>query len=116
MQNLRSVVGLLVVIACVYATWKVLPSYLANYELEQTIDTAARFGALDLSKSEEELRANVLRQARELHVELQPNQLYVQRVMTDVLIWGEYTVHVDLPIYPFDLHFQPMSRSKKRTM
>ena len=68
------------------------------------------------SKSEEELRKNILRQARELHVELQPNQLFVQRVMNDVLIWGDYTVHVDVPVYPFDLHFQPMSKSKKRTM
>ena len=116
MKQLRSLAGLIFVVVCVYTTWKVLPSYMANYELEQTIDNAARFGAMDPRKSEEELRANILHQAEELHVELQPNQVHVQRIVNDVLIWSDYTVHVDVPIYPFDLHFQPMSKSKKRTM
>jgi protein involved in polysaccharide export with SLBB domain len=34
----------------------------------------------------------------------------------EVLVWGDYTVHIDLPIYPVDLRFQPASKSKKRSM
>lgn len=116
MNTLRFWLRICFLVACVYTAWQVFPSFLANYELEKTIDTAARFGAMDGRQSEEELRDRIVREARALHIDLQPEQVYVQRIPNDVLIWGDYTVHVDLPVHPLDLHFQPMSQSKKRTM
>jgi hypothetical protein len=116
MNTLRSWMWIFILAASAYTALRVFPSYMANYELEKTIDTAARFGAMDRQLSEQELHDRVLVEARTLHIDLQPEQLYVQRIPNDVLIWGDYTVHVDLPVHPLDLHFQPMSKSKRRTM
>ena len=116
MHKLRSWIGIFVLVAAVYTAFKVLPCYMANYELEKTIDTAARFGAIDHDRSEQDLRERVLLEAKTLHIDLQPEQVFVQRTQDDVLIWSEYTVHVDLPGYPLDLQFQPMSKSKRRRM
>jgi hypothetical protein len=116
MNTLRSWIWIFVVVASAYTAWQVFPSFMANYELERTIDTAARFGAMDRELGEEALRNRVLLEARSLHIDLQPEQVYVQRIPNDVLIWSDYTVHVELPVHPLDLHFQPMSKSKRRTM
>ena len=43
-------------------------------------------------------------------------QIKVQRLGTPgsgcVLIETDYTVHVDLPGYPMDIHFHPQSKNK----
>jgi hypothetical protein len=116
MNTLRTWFWIFFLAASVYTVWRVVPSYVANYALENTIDTAARFGAMEPGRSEDELRNRVLQEAQSLHIPLQAEQVYVQRIPNDVLIWGDYTIHVDLPVYPLDLHFQPMSKSKRRTM
>jgi hypothetical protein len=116
MRTLRSLLGLFIVGVIIYCAWTLLPVYITNYQLEDAMDSAARFGAVDSRKTEREIRESVLHEAQALQVDITPEQIQVQRTANDVLVWGDYTVHVNLPLYPVDLHFQPMSKSKKRAM
>jgi hypothetical protein len=116
MKLLRSLFGLFVIVAAIYCGWLVLPPYLANYRLEESVDDTARTGTMDRTKTEEDLRYLVEKDARSLGIDLSPEQIQVERSGGEVLVWTEYTVHIDMPLHPFDLHFQPMSNSKKRTM
>src|SRR6266542_49896 len=117
MKTLRSLFWLFIVVAGLYVGWRVAPVYFANYQLEEAMEDTARDASVNTRRSEEEIRDKVLRQARELDIPLKSEDVKVRRTeSSDVLVWGDYTVHVDLPIYPLDLHFQPASKSKKRTM
>ena len=116
MKNLRSLFGLCLLAAAVYCAWLVLPAFIANFEFQDSLDDAARMGTTDRTKSLDDIRATVLHQAASQNINIAPEQVQVERRDDDVLIWGDYTVHVNLPLHPFDLHFQPTSKSKKRLM
>ncbi len=116
MKTLKSLLGLCILGSALYAAWLVFPVYFANYQLEDAMDSAARFGYMDRSKTDQDIRDSVLKEARSLNIPIQPEQIQVQRTGTELLVWGDYTVHVDMPVHPFDLHFQPASKNKKRSM
>jgi hypothetical protein len=116
MKNLKTLFGLFVIVAAIFCGWKMLPPYMAYYQFEEAMDDVARTGAVDSRKSLDDLRSMVLKEANGVNLNLNPDQIQVQRIYNDVLIWGDYTVRVDMPVYPFDLHFHPASKSKKRAM
>jgi hypothetical protein len=116
MKLLRSLFGLFLVFAILYGGVKILPHYVANFQLESDLDDVARTGATNAKITDDELRQNVIRQAQALGIPLTEEQVLIEHIPGDVFVSGEYTVHVDLLLYPLDLHFHPMSRNKKRLM
>jgi hypothetical protein len=116
MNTLRSLLGLALIVATIYVVWRVGEPYYANMQFEEAMEDAARSGTVSPQRSEQDIQDEVLRKAKEYNVPVTPEQVQVQRVKDEVQVWGEYTVHVDLPIHPIDLHFQPASKSKKRSM
>jgi DNA-binding GntR family transcriptional regulator len=119
MKSLRSLFGIFIVVAAVYVGWLVVPIYMANYQLEEAMDDSVREAIVNYRSTDQSIRAKVMNQARALDIPLGEEQLHVERTSggsmgSDVMIWGDYTVHVDLPFYPFDLHFQPASRNAKK--
>ena len=117
MKALRSLFGLALVVGMIYTGWQVFPPYFNNFQFEEVMDDAARAASVPSSRlTDADIRQTVLKQAQNLDIPIQAEQIQVQRGRGEYMVWGEYTVHIDLPIYPFDLHFQPMSKSKKRAM
>lgn len=116
MKLLRSLVGLVLVVAVVYTGWKVVPPYLAFYQLEEAMDDTARALYVNYSKQESEIRDGLLKQVRQLEIPMAEDKLHIERGENDYYVWGDYTVHVDLPFYPLDLKFHPASKSQKRRM
>jgi hypothetical protein len=80
------------------------------------MEDAARSGTADYRRTDQEIQEEVLKQARELNVPVTAEDVHVERVNSEVMVWSDYTVRVDLPVHPIDLHFQPASKSKKKTM
>lgn len=112
MKALKSLLGIVGVVAAFYLVWMLFPPYFANYQLEDAMETEARLSSYS-SKSEEEIRETLLKKARELEIPISEQQLQVQRSGNTVQIWADYTVHVDLPLYPLDLRFQPSTRNRR---
>jgi Domain of unknown function (DUF4845) len=110
MKNLRIAFWLFVVVAAVYTGWRVVPAYISNYRLEETIDDSARAAAVNSQRSEDEIRLAVYREAQNLHIPIKPEDIKVQRDAGEVVISADYTVHVDLPVHPIDLDFHPSSK------
>jgi len=107
------VLGLL---ACgVYVGAEMIPPYFSNYEFQDTIDSEARLGTYS-TKSEDTIRDAVFKRAQDLEIPVAREQIKVQRSGStgsgSVVIETDYTVHVDLPGYPMDLHFHPESKNK----
>ena len=99
----------------VYVGAQVIPPYFAAYEFQDTLDNEARLGTYS-TKGDEVIRDAVFKRAQELELPLAAEDIKLMRVGPSgnaaVTIEADYSVHVDLPGYPMDLHFHPTSRNK----
>jgi hypothetical protein len=116
MKKLQSLFGLLVIVVVLYGGWKVVPLYVANYELEDAMDSAARLGGSNDKATDDDLRNLVLREAASLNIPINGEHVVIEHAGFEVYVSGDYTAQVEIPVYPFGLHFQPMSRNKRRSM
>jgi hypothetical protein len=111
--KLMLVLGLLG--AGVYVCAEIIPPYFANYQFQDTVENEAKLDTYS-TKSEDNIRETIFRKAQDLEIPITKDQIKVQRVGAQgtgsVYIGMEYTVHVDLPGYPMDLHFHPESKNK----
>jgi len=113
MKTLRSLLGLLVVVATFYVAWKVIPPYFNEYQFEDAIAQEARYSAYNVQKSDQDIRDAVAKKALELDIPLTSDQIRVLRQGAELTISADYSVHVDLPGYPLDIKFHPNSKSKR---
>lgn len=112
MQRLKSLIGVLVVAAAFYVAWQLFPPYYNNFQFQDEIESQARLNSYT-SKSEQEIKESLIKKARELDLPLTSDQVKVQRIGTELAISADYSIHVDLPGYPLDLHFTPQTKNKK---
>lgn len=99
----------------VWVSAELIPPYFSNYEFQDTLDTEARLGTYS-TKGDDVIRDEVFRKAQDLELPISKEQIKVERTGNvgsgSVLIETDYTIHVDLPGYPLDLHFHPESKNK----
>jgi len=96
-----------------YLGWKVLPSYIENYQFQQEIQSIARnneYTPLD----ENGIRDQVKRKITDIGVPVNPQDVLIQKVGSDVTIGTNYTVHIDAVFYPFDITFHPATRDGEK--
>jgi predicted membrane protein len=115
MKTLRLLFGLFIVATAIYVSWKVVPVYISNYQFQEAIDDSARMAAVNAQKSEEDLRIGLFEQAQSLKLPLRPEDIKVQRGNGEVMITADYSVHVELPVYPLDFSFHPSSNRQALT-
>ena len=72
------------------------------------------------TKPEDAIRDEIFKKAQELDIPIAKEQIKVQRVGVanagSVSIDAPYTVHVDLPGYPLDLHFDASQPEPERLL
>jgi len=113
MKTLRALFGVAVIAAALYVGWSVAPPYFRNYQLQDSMETAARFSAVDPRLTEEDIRQKVYKEAQQIGVLIDAEQINVSRVGNEVVIWADYNVHIDLPFRPLNLDFHPATKNKK---
>jgi hypothetical protein len=111
MKTLKALLGLAVLVGAFYLAWMLVPPYFNNYELEDYMAQEARFNTYT-AKSETDMRESIYKKAQDLTIPLTREQINVQRISNGVSISADYTVHVDLPLYPIDMTFHPASKNK----
>jgi hypothetical protein len=94
---------------------KLIPPFFANYELEDAIKTEAVQSTYS-TRSEEDIREAVIKQARNYDIPLTPKQVHVSRVGAfgsgSLIIEADYSVPIDLPGYSTTLEFHPSTKNK----
>lgn len=110
--TLSGMLLLLVLAAIVFAAIKLLPPYIDNYRLQDTLDTIARNATYSNRLSEADIRNEVLAEARELGIPLEPRQVNVQRSGASVNIAVRYVITVDLLVRQVDLNFEPAAGNR----
>lgn len=108
--------GFLVLAAVVVGLFQVAPPMLANYSFQDDLKTVALLDSASLQKTDEDVRTDVLRKAREHDLPISEKQVIVQRINTPglsaVYVAADYSVTISLPGYSFDMHFNPNSGNK----
>ncbi|MHB8218692.1 MAG: hypothetical protein ACYDDS_21680 [Candidatus Sulfotelmatobacter sp.] len=116
MGFLKLLIGLLAIIAVVLAIFQVVPPILANYSFQDDLKTIALMDGTSLQKTDDDIRNDVLRKAREHEMPIDAKQVTVQRIsspgLATVYLAADYAVTINLPGYSFDMHFTPNSGNK----
>jgi len=115
MATLKLVFGFAVFAALALVGLKIIPPYFSNYELEDAIKTES-VQATYSTRSEEDIREAIIKQARNYDIALTPKQVKVTRVggfgNGSLNIEADYSVPVELPGYSTTLEFHPSSKNK----
>ncbi len=111
MKLVKSLLAILVLVILVQTLWQVVPPIFYNYEFQDAIREEAMAASYNSRSSEDDIEQNVLRKAADLNVPVSREELHVQRTGSSVSISAAYTVHVDLPWYPFDMTFTPSTNN-----
>jgi len=115
MTTIKMFVGLFAIAAAVFVGAKVIPPYFGNYQFQDAIKNEATLDTYT-SKNENDIRTAVFRKAQDLEIPITEEQIHVQRSGMQgsglIIIRAPYVVHVDLPGYPMDLHFDASTENR----
>ena len=97
-----------------YLAWELLPPYFANYQLQDALENEARLDSYNPNKTDADIKNSVVKAAKDLDINsLKPEDVVIGRDGPNLSISASYTVHVDLPGYSFDWHFNPATKNKR---
>jgi uncharacterized protein DUF4845 len=102
--------GLALVGVGIYLGYMLLPPYFNNWQFQDSVESEARLDTYN-TKSEQDIRRDIIKAARDNNVTLPDEALSVVRSTYGVQISANYVVHVDLPGYPVDLKFSAASKN-----
>jgi len=117
MGKVKLILGLAVLAVAITAGWQIASCQLANVELRDdlqdlAVQTGAHIGLVPF-KTDEDFRNAVIRDAKKYGIQLEPQQVTVQRTGTTqvpiIYLAADYKVRVTMPGYSFTLHFHPSS-------
>ena len=109
--KLKSIIFLGILLLLIYSAIKIVPAYVADYQLTDKMQEQARFAAVN-RYSEEQIRDNIFKVVQDLDIPVKRDTIKVSTTNSGVKISLEYTVPVDLLVYHTDLHFTPSSENK----
>ena len=112
--KLKAIVVTPILLLGVIAGVKVIPPYVADYQLNDKIQEIARFGIVEHS-TEDQLKDKVMKTIEDLEIPATKDNIKVTAGTQRVTISVDYTVPVDIFFYHVDLHFTPSSENKSLT-
>ena len=107
---MKTLLALLVLVALFYVLYLVLPPFWADFKFARVVDDSAveyTYKPRDDSKLPDVL----VERAAAVGVNINAKQVEVVRTGPDLSIVVRYTVHVDNPVYPFDMDFKASTRN-----
>ena len=112
MKTIKLVIVFGIIISAAYVGFLVVPAYWSYYQFQDAVESEARINSYT-TKSEGDMRDAMWKKAKQLDLPLaSEDDIKVQRQGNTVAISTQYTVHIDIPVHPFDLNFAPASQNK----
>jgi hypothetical protein len=110
--RLKALISILIVAAVFYVALQVLPPWYANYQFQSDIEQIA-INESYTSRTEGEVQEIVAARARNYGIPLRADRIRVERNGSQLIISTEYTVQIDIPVYPFEMTFHPASKNRR---
>jgi hypothetical protein len=116
MGTIKAILGFLAIILVIVACFEIVPPLMANYSFQDDLRNVALVDGANFQKTEEDVRNDVARKAKDQNLPITTKQITVQRIntpgMSALYVAADYSVTVSLPGYSFDMHFNPNSGNK----
>lgn len=109
--RLRALVYFFILIVAVFVAFKVVPLYVADYELKDKITEQARFAVYN-RYSEDQIRDNIFRTIQDLDIPAHREDVKVENTTHGISITVNYTVPVDFLVYKTEFNFSPSSEGR----
>jgi hypothetical protein len=108
---LKAILWTAVLVYAAYIGYKLIPVYIANYQLQDKMQEEARFAVVN-RYNEDQVRDQIYKQVEDLEIPARKDEIKVYSTLQVVRISLDYTVPVDLLFYKMQLHFTPSSENK----
>ncbi|HJY85580.1 MAG TPA: hypothetical protein VKE24_01980 [Candidatus Acidoferrales bacterium] len=110
--RLKALFWLLLLAAGGYAAVKLLPIYLANYQLQDKLEAEARFATVN-HRTDDELREVIFREIQDRDIPAKRENIKIlENSPHRVSLSVDYSVDVDLKIHRLHLHFNPAAENR----
>lgn len=109
--KVKAIVWSAVLFFIAYSAFKLIPVYIAEYQLADKMQEEARFAVVN-RYNEEQIRETIYHEVQDLDIPAKKEEIKVLASPQVVRISLDYTVPVDLLIYRMQLHFTPSSENK----
>jgi hypothetical protein len=109
--KLKALVYTAILIGGVFIAFKMVPAYVAEYELKDKIGEQARFAVVN-RYSEDQIRDNIFKTIQDLDIPAKREDVKVVNTNHGIEISVNYTVPVDLMVYKTELNFSPSSEGR----
>ncbi|MDR3762997.1 MAG: hypothetical protein P4M01_02770 [Acidobacteriota bacterium] len=110
MAKVKTLLSVLVLLGMFYGLYLVLPTYWADYKFSRVVDDAAVEYTYK-PQEDAKLPDVMVERAAAVGVVIGPKQVDVNRRGPELGIVVTYTVHIDNPLYPFDLDFKTATKN-----
>jgi hypothetical protein len=115
MATLKMIFGVGVIVLVAFLGMKTIPVFFSNYQFEDFIKEEALHSSYS-TRSEDDIRAAVIKHAQDFDISLTPAQVHVSRTGVNgngsLTIEAEYSVPIELPGYSTTVDFHPSSKNK----
>jgi hypothetical protein len=109
--KVKAILYTVILVLGVYTAWKIVPPYVANYQLSDKMQEQARYAIVN-RYNEEQIRDNIFKVVQDLDIPTKREEIKVVSTSQVVRISLEYTIPVDILFYHVDMHFTPSSENK----
>jgi len=109
--KLKALVYTAVLISGIFIAFKMVPAFVADYELKDKMEEQARFAVVN-RYSEEQIRDNLFKTIQDLDIPAKREDVKVVNTNHGIAISVNYTVPVDLMVYKTELNFSPSSEGR----
>lgn len=109
--KLKAIIYTVILLTAVYAAVKVVPVYVAEYELSDKISEQARFAVVN-RYSEDQIRDIIFKVVQDLDIPANREDIKVQNTNHGIMISVNYSVPVDFKVYKTELSFSPSSEGR----
>lgn len=94
-----------------FVAYKILPAYVAEYQLADKMQEQARFAVVN-HYTEDQIRDSIFKVIKDLEIPVKREEIKIAASDAVVRIGCDYSVPVDLLVYQLTLHFTPSSENK----
>lgn len=109
--NLKGLLYLAFLIVAVFVAIKVVPLYVADYELKDKMSEQAKFAVVN-RYTDEQIKDNIFHTIQDLDIPATRDDVKVAATNHGIEISVNYTVPVDFFVYKTDLSFAPSSEGR----
>ena len=106
--RLKALIYFAILAAAVYVAVKIVPVYVADYQLKDKMTEQARFAVVN-RYTEDQIKDNIFRTIQDLDIPAQREDVKVATTNHGLQISVNYKVPVDFLIYKTEMNFSPSS-------